>query len=405
MTIPEPLRLVRVNSLLTGGGTDEHCVTLATHLSRLGVEEWLVGPDGREFSRVARAAGLRLVPTPPEGLLQLRFIASLAKAIRRVRPHLVHAHHGRDYWPTVLAVRLAGSRARVVFTRHLAKSPASLPGRWLLLGRVDAIIAASEFVAAVLRRGYFEPRSPVRERRCRPPMHGDHLKIHVIYDGVNVQVFRPRPADDAAVVRLRADWALAPEHFAFGVVGGFPPPHGKGQRQFFAAAALIRAHVPRARFLLLGRGDLRPVLEADIARLGLAGVASLVGWCPDMPAAMNALDCLVLPQIGTEAFPGVVLEALACGRPVIASDLDGIPEAFAACPRGRLVKPGDEAALAAAMLEIAQAPRPTAAERAAMHAAVAARFTPAHAARQTLALYHRLLGWPPEPASADCESR
>jgi glycosyltransferase involved in cell wall biosynthesis len=394
MTTPEPLRLVRVNSLLTGGGTDEHCVTLAAQLVRLGVEEWLVGPDGREFSRVARAAGLRLVPTPPEGPLRLRFIASLAKAIRGVRPHLVHAHHGRDYWPTVLAARLAGARARLVFTRHLAKSPASLPGRWLLLGRVDAIIAASEFVAAVLRRGHFEPRSPVRERRRRPPMRGDHRKIHVIYDGVDVEGFRPRPADDATVARLRADWALAPEHFAFGVVGGFPPPHGKGQRQFFAAAALIRAHAPHARFLLLGRGDLRPVLEADIARLGLAGAASLAGWCPDMPAAMNALDCLVLPQIGTEAFPGVVLEALACGRPVIASDLDGIPEAFAACPRGRLVKPGDEAALAAAMLEIAQTPRPTAAERAAMHAAVAARFTPAHAARQTLALYHRLLGWP-----------
>lgn len=395
MPPPVPARgvkVVRVNSLLSGGGTDEHCVTLARNLTRLGVEEWLAGPDGRPFSEVARASGLRFWPTPPEGPVQLRFMVGLARLIRRVQPDVIHAHHGRDYWPTVLAARAVGSRAKLVFTRHLAKSPASLPGRWLLLGQVDAIIAASRFVAEVLTRGHFEPGSPVGERRRRPRMRGDHRKIRVIYDGVEADQFRPRTRDDPAVAPLRAAWGLQPEHFAFGVVGGFPPPRGKGQREFFAAAARLRATALDARFLLLGRGRLREVLLDDIHRLGLTGVASLAGYCDDMPAAMNALDCMVLPQVGTEAFPGVVLEALASGRPVIASDLDGIPEAFAACPRGALVPPGDPVELAKAMLTVARAGAIPFGEREGMHATVAAKFTPAQAAQQTLRLYRDLLG-------------
>ena len=72
---------------------------------------------------------------------------------------------------------------------------------------------------------------------------------------------------------------------------------------------------------------------------------------------MNALDCLVHSQVGTEAFPGVVLEAYACGRPVIASALDGIPEAFAVADFGQLVKPESVPELAEAMR--AWAVRPT----------------------------------------------
>ncbi len=82
---------------------------------------------------------------------------------------------------------------------------------------------------------------------------------------------------------------------------------------------------------------------------------------------MNALDCLVHPQVGTEAFPGVVLEAFACGKPVIASALDGIPEAFAAGNYGRLTPPEDVPALAAAMSEQVRQPAATPSESERLH--------------------------------------
>ena len=148
---------------------------------------------------------------------------------------------------------------------------------------------------------------------------------------------------------------------------------GKGQREFLQAAALVREQIPQARFLVVGRGNMREILEADIARLKLEGCAWLTPYCHDMPALMSALDCLVHGQVGTEAFALVLLEAMACGKPVIASTLDGIPEAFAVGNYGQLIPREDVAALARAMLEQARRPAAMPAERERLYRQVAQR--------------------------------
>jgi glycosyltransferase involved in cell wall biosynthesis len=380
------LRVAHLNSLLTGGGTDDQCVKLAANLLKLGHYVWLAGPDGREFSRIARGLNVPFYPTPPEGLLKLRFIVSAARFIRRENIQVVHGHHGRDLWPTILAARLSGSRPRIVLSRHLAKSPSSWPSRRFLLHSCDALIAVSEFVAKVLREGAYEPGSPEPERRSRPPLGGDHSKIRVVNGGIDAGRFRPFD-----VPAQRAAWNLAPDHFAFGVVGGYDLPRGKGQREFLKAAASIRQQIPYARFLLIGRGNMKSLLEQDIASLGLGGTALLTPWCQDMPAAMNALDCLVHPQVGTEAFPGVVLEAFACGRPVIASRLDGIPEAFQAGALGQLVTPESIPELAQAMVACCRQPRLTDSERAGLHEAIRTRFSLEVAAAKTVLVYREVL--------------
>jgi len=155
--------------------------------------------------------------------------------------------------------------------------------------------------------------------------------------------------------------------------------------------------IPQARFLIVGRGNLREILDADIAELGLKGKAWLTPYCHDMPAAMNAIDCLVHPQIGTEAFPGVVLEALSCGKPVIASALDGIPEAFAAGKYGRLVPPEDIDRLAAALLQQSKENKATNAQRDDLHLRVATKFSVDAMVRGVADLYHQLVRDPDSP--------
>jgi glycosyltransferase involved in cell wall biosynthesis len=253
------------------------------------------------------------------------------------------------------------------------------------LNQCDAVIAVSHFVAKVLREGVYEPDSPEPERRSRPPLQGDHSKIHVIHGGIDTSQFRPGEAPNQ-----RAAWELESRHFAFGVMGGYDLPRGKGQREFLKAAASIHEKLPEARFLIVGRGNMKQILERDIQALGLSGKAWLTPWCQDMPSAMNAIDCLVHPQIGTEAFPGVILEAFACGRPVIASRLDGIPEAFAAGGLGQLVAPESIPELARAMVSCANQPARGKEARGALHEKIHADFRLEISARKTADLYWKM---------------
>lgn len=379
------LRVAHLNSMLTGGGTDDQCVKLVHGLGRLGQTVWLAGPDAREFTKAVRELRVPFCPTPSEGPMKLRFILSAARLLRREHIQIVHGHHGRDLWPTILAARLSGVRPKVVLTRHLAKSPSSWVSRRFLLGQCDALAAVSQFVARVLREGVYEPESPEPERRSRPPLRGDYSKIHVIHGGIDTERFRPFPDSGQ-----RTAWGIAPEHFVFGVVGGYDLPRGKGQREFLQAVARVHERLPQARFLIIGRGSLKPALEGDLEKLGLRGKAWLTPYCNDMPAAMNALDCLVHPQVGTEAFPGVVLEAFACGKPVIASSLDGIPEAFAAGNVGRLVEPESISELAEALEQQARQPALSQEERQQLHEKIRSGFSLEVMAQKNLALYREL---------------
>ena len=185
----------------------------------------------------------------------------------------------------------------------MAKSPGSWASRNFLLGQCDALIAVSEFVARILREGAREPESPEAERHVRPPIRGDFSKIHVIYGGIDTRRFFPTDASDK-----RRELGLEPGEHAFAVAGGFDLPRGKGQRDFLAAAARIHKEIPHARFLIIGRGSMAEVLTHDIERLGLQGKARLTGQVSDMPQVMNAIDCLVHPQIGTEALGLVICD-------------------------------------------------------------------------------------------------
>jgi glycosyltransferase involved in cell wall biosynthesis len=382
---PAPLRILHLNSMLTGGGTDDQCVKLAAGLHQIGQKVWLAGPSGRDFEPVVKRSGVPFFDTGANAG-KLSFILRVARFIRDEKIQIVHGHHGRDIWPTIFAARLAGTRPKIVLTRHMAKSPSSWASRNFLLSQCDALIAVSEFVAKVLRKGVYEPNAIEAERRARPPLRGDYGKIHVIYGGIDTARFQP--GQDQA---MRSELGLQPSNYALAVAGGYDLPRGKGQREFLEAAARIHQEAPMARFLIIGRGNMENILKADIERLGLQQKAWLTGQKRDMPRIMNAIDCLVHPQIGTEALGLVVCEAHACGKPVVASSLDGIPEAFAAGAWGKLVPQEDVNALAHAMLEQIRSPRLDDAQKTAMHERVERFFSLSRQPEMVLRLYHRLL--------------
>jgi len=375
-------RVMMLNSRLRGGGTDNQSLALAQGLIQQGWEVEVAGPDSAPLSMTAPA----LSPLPKFRPLQ---IVALAGLLRRSRARIVHAHHGDDYWTALLASRLVQPRPLVVFSRHLAKSPRSPLSRKHLFANADAVIAVSGFVGRVLLNGDRDPASPVAERHHRPSSRLDPRRLHVIHTGIDTQLFCPR--DRAFTDSARRSLGLDPGDTVFGVVGGFDLPVGKGQRVFVRAARDVVRRLPKSKFLLAGTGSLAATLEQDIRHHGLEDRVLLIGHQPDAVSLHHALDILVHPQIATEAFPSVVLEAHACGRPVIASRLDGIPEAWAIGGLGHLVPTGDAAELAATMIGQADHPAPSEPERAAAHARVEAEASLPVQARRVADLYRRLM--------------
>jgi hypothetical protein len=142
-----PLRILHLNSMLTGGGTDDRSVKIAHALMQLGHATWMAGPAGREFTATVGQLKIPFCPVPPKGPLKLPLILQTSKIIRHERIQILHARHGRDYWPAIFAALLSGVRPKVVLSRHLAKSPSSWVSRRYLLGRCDAMVAVSHFVA------------------------------------------------------------------------------------------------------------------------------------------------------------------------------------------------------------------------------------------------------------------
>lgn len=379
------MKVLHINTMLHGGGTDDQCVKLVAELRKNGVDARVIGPGGRNFESVIRQNNIPHIVAPAN---KLSFILAVAKELRHGNYDILHAHHGRDYWLAYLGKLLSFRSLKVVFTRHMAKSPSSLPSRLAILRVCDSMIAVSQFTAEVMQHGHHDEKSPEAERHHRPRVFGDYSKITVIHPGIDLNRFTPEGA-----AKVPGDYSFTPDNYLFAVVGGYDHPRGKGQREFLKAAARITKDVPHARFLIIGKGSLKTVLEEDIRQLGLEKVAFLTPYATDMPTVMRGINCLVHPSIGTEAYGLVLLEAFACGRPVIASNLDGIPEAFNVVGKGKLVPPEDIDALAAAMKEMAM--RSTAVfsleERWQMHSLVAANASLDNLATQTAAHYRQML--------------
>jgi len=130
----------------------------------------------------------------------------------------------------------------------------------------------------------------------------------------------------------------------------------KGHTYLLDAFAQVMRVLPAARLLVIGDGELRPTLERRATRLGLHGSVIFTGRREDVPRLMMALDVLALPSLW-EGFGLVLLEAMAAGKPIVASRVSAIPEIVADGETGLLVPPRDVKALAQALLALLHDPQ------------------------------------------------
>ncbi len=165
-------------------------------------------------------------------------------------------------------------------------------------------------------------------------------KIRVIHYGVDLEQFHPNGRD--ALVEKRREIGLGPESFLIGTVARLEV--WKGHRYLIEAFAPLAESFPDAHLVFVGEGTLRPELEAQARALRLAHRVFFLGARQDVAEWLNAIDLFVLPSI-SEGLPNVLLEAMACCKPVIATRIGGVPELVQSGENGFLVPPGEAAPL------------------------------------------------------------
>ena len=284
-------------------------------------------PGVQELAHRAEALGVGLRTVPwMKGISGLVRLPGLARRIAAERPHVFHAHLT---WPLACKFGIvAAAAARVPAIVATAQLFMDLPRtrsialqHRVMTANVDRFLAVSEEVA----------------RRWRERLGVPAAKLEVIPNGILLEPFAGAPNRP-----LRAAWTGSPPRPVVLTVARFD--RQKGHSHLLAAAARL----PDVAFVLAGDGPERYTIEADISRLGLGDRVILLGYRADVPDLLANCDLFVLPSL-FEGLPLSVLEAMAAGKPVIASAIGGTDEAVVHGETGVLVPPGDAEALAAAI--------------------------------------------------------
>ena len=170
-------------------------------------------------------------------------------------------------------------------------------------------------------------------------------RIHVIANGVDEDVFRPR--DDQAA--LREIFGLPPDRFIVGTVGRLDPV--KNHEVLIRAMRSVNDQGTNAFLVVIGDGVHRPTLEREIERMNVGRDVRLFGRSDRIAELLNCVDVYVQPSF-YEGFSNTILEAMACGIPVVATDVGGTADLFTGGQEGEFFNPTDHAVLAEKILAL-----------------------------------------------------
>jgi L-malate glycosyltransferase len=338
------VRVLQVDSGREWRGGQNQVRLLCRELNGRSVTQLLATRQNGELARRAAAVGVAIEGMTWDIGLDPRAWWQLRRTIASFQPDVIHAH---DSHALNLAATLAGERPLVATRRVDFRI-----GRFGAWRRPDRVIAISEAVKRVLVSDGLAPDA-----------------IVVVYDGIDPEEVRAAaqpPLDIRTQLRIPARAPLA--------VNAAALVDHKDHHTLIRAAQYARDLQPDLHWIIAGEGRLRATLLADIQRLGLATRVHLVGYVERVDALIAEATVFVMTS-KEEGLGSVILNALALGRPVVATAGGGIPEIL---PPDALVPVGGADALAHKVVESVRAPATT---------SLPPRFTVRAMADDVLALY------------------
>ena len=309
------------------GGQNQVLVTVLG-LRALGHRTVLVAHPTGELRRRAEE-GLDLIPLAPRAEMDLAAAWRLSRVLKQLKPDIVHAHdpHGVAMASIALSMSTLPKLPRLVASRrvdfHMRQSALS---RWKYR-QVDCFICASEAIREIVVSDGI-PRS----------------RTVTVHEGIDLGRVAAAPRAE-----LHKELWLPHDAPLVGNVAALVPH--KGQRHLVDAAALVLPKHPDARFIIAGEGESRAQLEHQIRQHHLEKHVILAGFRPDILSLHKAFDLFVMSSV-TEGLGTSILDAMACGKPVVGTTAGGIPEVVVDEETGLLVPPRHPEPLAAAIIRL-----------------------------------------------------
>ena len=309
---------------LQEGGTEYGVIKLVNGLDPRQVASSICSTTPATAIKLLLRSGVRLHECARRTGNDPKLVWDLFRLFRRERPDIVHTHA----WGTLIEGWLAARLARVPVVIHgehgtLQSKPYQLRVQRHVWGRVDKVLSVSSRLADKLAAATGFPRS----------------RLHVIRNGVDLARFTS--VDRAAA---RQSLGIPESALVIGTAGRLVAV--KDQASLLDALSLLASQGTRFEALLAGEGPLQGELEAKARALGLANCVRFLGHQPEIERVFAAMDIFVLSS-KSEGLSNTILEAMASGLPVVATNVGGADELVEDSRTGLLVKPESAADLAA----------------------------------------------------------
>jgi glycosyltransferase involved in cell wall biosynthesis len=365
----QPRHIMLLSSALWIGGAERVIANLARHIDPAKFRVTIGhlkerGAIGEEL--VASGFDVVGVPRARKGLGKYLSFRNLARVVRERGIELIHSHTTYSLTDSSLARTLALRGVKTVHTFHFGNYP-HLPARYRALENVSA-----RFATQLVSCGVEQGKTICSTYGLAPK------RMRTIVNGVDPPTAAP---DDEWRTKLGVGRNL--------VIGTICVcSEQKGLPDLLAVARAVRVKLPDVRFVVVGHGPIREAMEKRAKEMDLGETVTFTGWKDNAGATMLPLfDVFFQPSLW-EAMSMVVLEAMAAGKPIVATDVGDNRHVVLDGKTGYVVPRGDQAAMTDALLKLADsAPR-----RADFGAAGKARYDEHYAARQMARNYEALYG-------------
>ena len=331
---PSGLHILQIYHDTGPGGAEQMIVDLCRWLRLQGHRLTVVTSKEGWLSQRLAESEIEALVIPKRRRLDFTRLGQILRVARERQVDVIHAH---EFQSIVGAAMVAlWGRFPLVATVHGREYIASRRRRVLirLAGQMcRQLVAVSQATRDFLVRDLKIPQS----------------KVTTIYNGVDAERYKQVSADE----KTRQALGIPAGARVIGTVGSLYPV--KGQTYLLQAMARVVHRFPQTVCLIAGRGELSEALRREANALNLNGNLKLLGYRTDVPELLSAMELFVLPSL-SEGLPLSLLEAQACGLPVVASDVGGNSEVVEEGKSGYLVPPSHSDVLADRILSLLENP-------------------------------------------------